>query len=235
MKQILIIEDDSDQALMTSEALCEAMADVSTVIAITGHEALKKNLAEFDAILLDYNLPDMTGLDALREIVGREHGPVIMVTGEDVLEIAVEALKIGAEEFLTKTVDIFQLLPHVVQKTISSSQQKKKLQEMETAEREKKIQIDTLKRVMMTLAHHINNAVMPIIISAELCQRGEYTQELSRGLVDISLEESSRINDVIEKFEYIIEHEEFNYADYTDLKDAMFDIQHKLEVKLEES
>ena len=225
MKQILIIEDDSDQALMVSETLEDSMDDVKVFIAPTGGEALEKDLSVFDAIILDYNLPDMTGLAILEEMSSSEHGPVIMVTGEEVLEIAVESLKKGAEEFIIKSVDFHQLLPHVVDRTITTFQQRKKVEEMEIREREKKVQIDTLKRVMMTLAHHLNNAVMPIMFSAELCQRNDYSRDQSSRLVDSCLKETRRINKIIEQFEKYIEEEEFEYTDYLDLKDAMFNMQ----------
>lgn len=225
MKQILIIEDDSDQALLTSETLEDALEEVSIQIAPTGEEALVKDLSVFDVIILDYNLPDMTGLEILDEMAHREHGPVMMVTGEEVLEIAVESLKRGAEEFIIKSVDFHQLLPHVVERTIAAFQQRKKVEEMEIREREKKIQMDTLKRVMMTLAHHLNNAVMPIIFSAELCQRSDYSRDLACRLVNSCIKETQRINKIIEQFEKYIEEEEFKYTDYLDWKDAMFDVE----------
>lgn len=225
MKRILIVEDDSDQALLTCEALEEAMPGVETVIAVTGHEALEKELDQFDAIVLDYNLPDMTGLDALQEISERKHGPVVMLTSEEGLEIAVESIKEGAVDFITKSIDSHRIIPSVVERAIQVSIQRKKMEETRIAGRTKKVQIETLKRTMMTLAHHLNNAVMPIIFSSELCQRGAYAPDLSARLVETCLRETGRINRVIEKFERFIEEEEFTYADYLDLKDAMFDVQ----------
>lgn len=229
MKRILIVEDDSDQALLTCEALEVAMDDVETVIAATGNEALEKDLDRFDAIVLDYNLPDMSGLEILKAMTERPHGPVIMLTSEDVLEIAVESLKEGASDFISKSIDAYQIIPHVVVRTIQAAQQRKRIEEIETAEQAKKVQIETLKRTMMTLAHHLNNAVMPIIFSAELCRRGAHTSDLSASLVETCLRETNRINGVIQKFEKFIEEEEFIYADYLDLKDAMFDVQSETE------
>lgn len=225
MQRILLIEDDSDQALLTREALVDGFGDVEIIIVQCGEDALKQELNSFDVILLDYNLPDMTGLDVLKKMSDREHGPVIMITGEEVLEIAVESLKEGADDFIIKTIDLPQLLPHVVQRTVSGFYWRRNMEAMEIREREKKIQIETLKRIMMTLAHHLNNAVMPIIFSAELCQRNQYSQEKAGNLVDTCLREARRINEIIERFEKFIEDEEFKYMDYLDLKDAMFDLE----------
>ncbi len=227
--KILLVEDDSDQALLATESFEEYLEDAEITVCETGSEMLEMDLAEFDVILLDYSLSDMTGLDVLNELEDREHGPVIMVTAEEVLEIAVESLKRGADEFIIKTVDIHQLLPHIVERTFQNFQQRKNLEDIETREREKKVQIDTLKRIMMTLAHHINNGVMPIIFSAELCQRSEYNIEKTMKLVKTCLNETDRINNIIDKLERYIEDEEFKYADYLDLKDAMFDMSQPLE------
>lgn len=224
-----MIEDDSDQALLTREVLEEEMRDAEVTIVATGGAALEQDLSAFNAIILDYNLPDMTGLDVLRALSERQHGPVIMITGEEVLEIAVQSLKEGAEEFIIKSVDLHQLLPHIVERTISTFYQRKRIEEMEIREREKKVQIDTLMRILMTLAHHLNNAVMPIIFSAELCQRGGHSREKAESLVDTCLHETQRINTIIERFERYIESGDFQYMDYLDLKDAMFDVRRPAE------
>lgn len=59
----------------------------------------------FDLILLDYNLPDgngLLGLDAIRLDPKNQHAAVIMVTGDGQTEIAVEALKRGCSDYITK-------------------------------------------------------------------------------------------------------------------------------------
>ena len=59
----------------------------------------------YDVILLDYHLADGDGVDALHQI--REHGkngqcPVIILTGDDTSEVAVKALKTGADDYIAK-------------------------------------------------------------------------------------------------------------------------------------
>jgi CheY-like chemotaxis protein len=223
--RLLLIEDDPDQALLTREALLEGLGETEFVEADTGASALELDLASFDAILLDNNLPDMTGLEILARIADRPHAPVIMVTGDEVLETAVEALKKGAEDFVIKSLELQHLLPHIVDRTVTSSVQRQKIAEVESRERERKIQIETLKRIMMTLAHHLNNAIMPITFSAELCKRSELSRDSTLRLVQTCLKETQRINAIIERFEQYVESEEFKYTDYLDLKNAMFDVE----------
>jgi DNA-binding response OmpR family regulator len=223
--RILLVEDDADQALLAREALIDGLGEIEFQEARTGAEVLALDLTGFDAILLDNNLPDMTGLEILSRSADRPHGPIIMVTGDEVLEIAVEALKKGADDFVIKSLELQHLLPHIVERTINNARQRKLMAEAEIRERERKVQIDTLKRIMMTLAHHLNNAIMPITFSAELCQRCEYSQDAIHRLVDTCLKETQRISAIIERFEQYVESEEFQYTDYLDLKNAMFDVE----------
>ncbi|MBU0519730.1 response regulator [bacterium] len=225
MLKILLVEDDPDQILLTQAALEEDMEDLILDICQTGEEALKLDISKYDAILLDYNLPDMNGLDLLERMMPEKTGPVVMITAQEDLELAVHSLKKGADEFIIKSIDLYQILPHVVQRTIANYHWHKNLTEMERSERERKVQIETLKRIMMTLAHHLNNSVLPIIFSAELCQRSDFNTERAQRLVEVCLRETHRINHIINRFEQYVDEEEFKYMDYLDLKDAMFDVQ----------
>jgi len=224
MIRILMIEDDRDFIMIVRTALSDFLGETSFAAVETGEQALALDLSPYDAILLDHNLPDMSGLEILQKLADRPHGPVIMVTGDSHIEVAVEALKSGAEDFVIKSLDLEQLLPHIVERAIANFQQRRAISEIEIRERERKVQIETLKRIMMTLAHHLNNAVMPITFSAELCQRCQYDSEACERLVSTCLNETKRIIAIIDRFEQYVESEEFKFTDYLDLKNAMFEV-----------
>ena len=61
-----------------------------------------------DVVILDLHLPDISGLDVL-ERLRRENGAVILLTGQGDIETAVRAMQLGAENFLTKPVDMAHL------------------------------------------------------------------------------------------------------------------------------
>jgi DNA-binding NtrC family response regulator len=61
-----------------------------------------------DVVILDLNLPDTSGLDVL-ERLRRENGAVILLTGQGDIETAVRAMQLGAENFLTKPMDMNHL------------------------------------------------------------------------------------------------------------------------------
>lgn len=102
MEKILIIDDDPDICLLLKKYLSKK--GYETAIAESGKEGekwLKKNNA--DLVLCDFKLPDYTGLEMLQKIKIIDAGiQVVIITGYSDVRIAVEALKKGAFEYVTK-------------------------------------------------------------------------------------------------------------------------------------
>ncbi len=114
--RILYVEDDEGLALLMQKRL--SRLNFAVDIARTGEEALEKFGQEsYDAILLDYTLPGMDGMEVLRQLkpVNGEP-PVIMLTAGGNERLALEALQSGAEDYIFKDVNqtYFDILPHVV-------------------------------------------------------------------------------------------------------------------------
>ena len=64
----------------------------------------------FGALLLDVKLPDGTGIDFLKEIRSQDSTiPIVVITGHGSIAMAVEAMRLGADHFLTKPVDLREL------------------------------------------------------------------------------------------------------------------------------
>ena len=75
----------------------------------------------FDCVLLDYRLPDMSGLEFLRELSSRVDGipvPVVLLTGQGSEAVAVDAMKGGAQDYLLKTTITGPTLTRAVQHAI---------------------------------------------------------------------------------------------------------------------
>ncbi len=106
---LLIVEDD--QALNQMLALHFEDEGYS----VEGVHSCRGALARLDAgrvdlLLLDQQLPDGKGTDLLRAVLGRDPGlPVIMMTGEHDLELAIDAIKQGAADFVHKPVKAGEL------------------------------------------------------------------------------------------------------------------------------
>jgi DNA-binding response OmpR family regulator len=104
-KPILIVDDEKNIRLTLSQALETLGAEIDT--AANGEEALTKLKGrKFGLILLDIRMPGMDGMEVLRQV--REIRPdirVIMITAYGTVESAVEAMKLGAVDFLQKPFD----------------------------------------------------------------------------------------------------------------------------------
>ncbi len=108
--RIMIVDDDLAFRIGTL-ALLEDHGYVST-IATNGEEA-KRKLAEqqFDLVLSDLVMPGINGIELLQHIRGSHPGlPVIMVTGFASIGTAVEAMRLGARDYVTKPCDNDELL-----------------------------------------------------------------------------------------------------------------------------
>ncbi len=105
MAHILLVDDQSSMRLTLTALLKSAGHTLAQ--AATGDDALKKIAqADFDIVLTDLNLDEISGLDVLK--AAKANNPqteVIMLTGYGSVETAVEAMKNGAIDYLTKPVD----------------------------------------------------------------------------------------------------------------------------------
>lgn len=119
--RILIVEDDEDQRLLLADAVNThygASESKSTVAVATGAECLAQHVEEFDVVLLDFHLPDMSGMEVMERIRARVDIPIIFVTGENTFSIAAEAIKRGAQDYIVKLGDYLFAIPIVIDKNI---------------------------------------------------------------------------------------------------------------------
>ncbi len=105
MARALIVDDDVSFRLGLADAVRHEGLDVVTASSLA--EARREIAAAVpDVVLLDLNLPDQNGMDFLPELEGLPEPPgVILVTGQATVETAVEALRRGVVDYLTKPVD----------------------------------------------------------------------------------------------------------------------------------
>jgi DNA-binding NtrC family response regulator len=111
MSRILILDDD--KAVLNCFEVLLAQARRFEVEALSDSTRAFDTLAsrEFELLLLDMDMPEVTGMEVLRHV--RQHHPgivVIVITGVGDVELAVDAMKLGAHDYLCKPVDSGRLI-----------------------------------------------------------------------------------------------------------------------------
>jgi DNA-binding NtrC family response regulator len=113
MGSILLVDDEEKILKTLGRALRDDGHEVVT--AADGKDA-QRLLAErsFDLLIIDFLMPDRTGMDVLRELAGStpeaERPAVVMMTAHGSIESAVEAMKLGARDYLQKPFEVDELL-----------------------------------------------------------------------------------------------------------------------------
>jgi DNA-binding NtrC family response regulator len=116
MKIKVLIADDEKEFIETLAKRLE-MRDFAVTTVSSGDAAIE--IAEkinFDVIILDVQMPEINGIDALKKIKERTPlTPVIMLTGEATVENAIQGMKLGAFDFLIKPTDTERLSEKIKQ------------------------------------------------------------------------------------------------------------------------
>ena len=124
---IMLVEDDEDDFVLTREALSEIFAgDFKLDWVTTWDEALKALKDDpYDVCLVDHNLGARTGLELVREATVRGIGvPFIMLTGQDSREIDLEASHAGVADYLVKS----EITAPLLERAIRYAQERKKIE-----------------------------------------------------------------------------------------------------------
>jgi ActR/RegA family two-component response regulator len=105
-QKILLIDDDQDFLDIMAERLQARGMNVSTTTSPDDALVIIER-ESFDAIVLDFMMPDMLGLDVLKEIRSKKPElQIILLTGYATMETGLEAMKLGAMSFVEKPVDL---------------------------------------------------------------------------------------------------------------------------------
>jgi DNA-binding NtrC family response regulator len=108
----MVVVVDDDPAFLGAVRSYLEIKGISVVIAKTGKECVELILQDQpDAVLMDYFLPDTDGLRLMREVHAVDPGiPVLIMTGAATIDLAVRAIKEGAEQFVAKPCELSVLL-----------------------------------------------------------------------------------------------------------------------------
>ena len=156
--KLLIVDDEEAYRNLLSERF--TMIGCGVTLAATGEEALQKmKSAQFDVGILDLRMPGMDGIELFKK--SRELQPlteIIFLTGQATVDVAIEAMKLGAYDFLTKPCQLSEL-----QAVVQKAYEKKQLSEKVNKHHELQLRAGTVNLVGENRRmHEIKNLIAKV-------------------------------------------------------------------------
>ncbi|MHC5599484.1 MAG: sensor histidine kinase [Nostoc sp.] len=190
--KILLIEDDLAYARLLQEFLMQVQSQEFILVHVKRlGEALEElTQCNYDVILLDLTLPDSDGLSSLPPLIGQAPSiPIVVLTNRNDEELAIEAVRQGAQDYLIKR----QVNPDVLVRSLRYAIERKQLLESlrtvnetlqirveeRTAELLKANELNQFKSEFVSMfSHDIRNPLNTILLAAGLLQK--YDEKLTK-------------------------------------------------------
>jgi two-component system sensor histidine kinase/response regulator len=192
---VLLIDDDKTILDAVRDILEDAGYEVEAMS--KGAEAIQAlNRRSFNIVIVDFQLPDTTGLELARNVRERQNETqVILMTGHASLEMAVKAIQEAVYDYLIKPVD-----PSQLKRTISKALEQQKLALENRRLMEKMTRLDALKsRMLKILSHDLKTPLSSIRGYSELLKsgvKGKLT-DAQKKMLEITIQESDHLNGLI--------------------------------------
>lgn len=196
---VLHVEDNPRHAdLLRDEIEVEVPGSVVTGAASVAEARRALNDRRFDLVVLDFRLPDGDGLELLREMRGAGRGePVVFVTTAASATTAVEAMKLGASDYVVKEEGYVEIVPFVVRDVLERVRLREERAELERRLRRAE-QTAALHKLTAGMAHNLNNPLTTVRTFLELLPaRWATDEEFRGGYYELVLSEVRRIRDLI--------------------------------------
>jgi len=202
--RILIVEDDKEQCDLVAQAIVSRGPEWKLEFSSTGKDTLERLQKEhFDAILLDHQLPDMSGLSVLSEITARNIDVAVVFNapfGNE--QMAAEAMQAGATDYVQKSDVMYTHLASVLRSCIQIQQIKRAMRLTHQAEVQTQ-RHEALLQLSLSLRHEINNPLAALCGYVELLMaQVKDDPELNKRVKQI-YDEAMRISDVVRRTENI--------------------------------
>ena len=192
---ILVVEDNPRHADLIRDELEIEHPTASVVVAPSVTDAYKAlEDRRYDLVILDFRLPDGDGLEILTKLKadGRLE-PVVFVTTSSSADVAVQAMKIGAEDYIVKEEGYVSALPYKVREILERTRLRAERAEMER-KAARADRLASLNDLMASIAHNLNNPLTTVRTFLELLPaRYETDQEFRTSYYKLVLEETERI------------------------------------------
>lgn len=125
-----------------------------------------------DIILTDYTIPDANGLEFCLQLNAMNSKiPIVFVTASRNFKLAIEAMKLGVEDFIVKEDLSELLLPKTIINVMDKARTRKQIQAVEKRMLIAEKRAEAIRELVVTVCHEFNNPLAAIKISADLLAR----------------------------------------------------------------
>ncbi len=197
--EILLVEDNPRHADLIRDEL-EVEIPGATVTLAEGLEIARTAVAGrvFDAVILDFRLPDGDGLELLRELRDAGRGePIVFVTTTASAAVAVQAMKLGAADYVVKEEGYVSIVPFVVRDVLERTRLRDEHAQLERR-LERAEHLASLHKLTGGIAHNLNNPLTTVRTFLELLpSRYSTDEEFRTSYYELVLAELDRIRDLI--------------------------------------
>lgn len=212
--QIFIVDDDESFKKIVKKRLHTIYPEATFITAENLNSARKimqtENKSDFDLIVLDQQLPDGLGIEFLQEGWFSDLA-VLMLSSDTTPSVPGESLKAGASYFLSKSQISEPLFKYLVEGIVAQNKLRKKLRDAEISA----AKIDTVKTLISTLRHEINNPLGAVLGAAYILKTTEGATTEQKEAASLVEESGKRIKHVLDELTDAVSLESVNKAKHT--------------------
>ena len=186
---VLFVDNDTSYMAVAHHLLSKYQGKKFNVVwKHDGQSALAelKNNSSIEIIIIDYYLPEKSGLEVTREIREQQiDTPIVFLTSNRDFRLAIEVMKYGVEDYVIKDEAMDTVLPRTIVNSLERVYLKRKIAEQQKAELIAKKRTDAIKELVVTVCHEFNNPLAAIKISTDILLRQQLISEEKKMVQDL--------------------------------------------------
>jgi FixJ family two-component response regulator len=219
--RVLVVDDDTTFSAAVRTTLQLFRPNLFNVTIKDSVESAFEELSnnkDFDLILLDYYFPTSNGLELCLQLDQLDYRiPIIFLTSASDFKLAVEAMKLGVEDFLLKK-DIDKTnLPRTILNILDRVRIRKHKQAVEKRLAMAENRAQAIRELVVTVCHEFNNPLAAVKISFDLLHRNEL-DEKSKEIMQLFEQQFNRIDSEIKRLRDL-NFEKFDFHDQLKFED----------------